>query len=170
MSQYHLKQAELQDQEIAVNLIDEAKRFLKAQGIDQWQTGYPDKETIFEDIIHKRGYLITEGAQVLAYLCIDFQGEPAYENLKGKWESDLPYAVIHRMAISNTYRGRGLAGVIFQKAEALCRKKGISSIRVDTDEDNIIMRHILERNGFVHCGTVWFDNSIKHAYEKTAGR
>lgn len=86
MSQYHLKQAELQDQEIAVNLIDEAKRFLKAQGIDQWQTGYPDKEIIFEDIIHKRGYLITEGAQVLAYLCIDFQGEPAYENLKGKLE------------------------------------------------------------------------------------
>ena len=30
---------------------------------------------------------------------------------KNKWNTDLPYAVIHRMAISGKYREKGLSGI-----------------------------------------------------------
>lgn len=166
MEHFSLQPVAIQDLETAMGLICEAKRYLKSQGIDQWQAGYPDESSIREDIENNRGYFITDGTQTAAYLCIDFKGEPAYETLIGSWLSNLPYAVIHRMAIAEDYRGKGLASTVFQLAERLCKEKNVSSIRVDTDEKNLIMRHVIAKNGFEYCGTVWFQNSSKQAYEK----
>lgn len=166
MERFILQPADRKEAEKAMALIDEAKEFLKSQGIDQWQTGYPDMETIIGDLAHGRGYFIGEGSSAAAYLCIDFAGEASYETLQGSWKSDLPYAVVHRMAISGAYRGHGIASIAFQLIEELCIQKGIYSVRVDTDEKNAIMRHVLEKNGFDYCGTIWFDNSVKYAYEK----
>ena len=143
MERFILQPANRKEAEKAMALIDEAKEFLKSQGIDQWQT---------------------------AYLCIDFAGEASYETLQGSWKSDLPYAVVHRMAISGAYRGHGIASIAFQLIEELCIQNGIYSVRVDTDEKNAIMRHVLEKNGFDYCGTIWFDNSVKYAYEKMLKR
>ena len=39
-------------------------------------------------------------------------------------------------------------------------------MRADTDEKNGIMQHILEKNGFCLCGTIWFAGGDKLAYEK----
>lgn len=46
------------------------------------------------------------------------------------------------------------------------KAKGISNFRVDTDEANKIMQHVLKKNGFTYCGVIWFDNSQKIAFEK----
>ncbi len=40
----YLKLAILEETSLAVHLIDQGKAFLKSQGIDQWQNGYPDEE------------------------------------------------------------------------------------------------------------------------------
>lgn len=164
--QYLLKQAKIQDIEIAMNMINDGKEYLKQQGIDQWQTGYPDKKIVKEDIMCNRGYFVTDGINELAYICIDFEGEPAYQNIKGKWKSDEAYVVIHRLAASRQKVGKGLSDTIIQLVEKLCKQNGINSIRVDTDNKNKIMQHILQKNGFVYCGTVWFVDSDKLAFEK----
>ena len=157
MERFILQPADRKEAEKAMALIDEAKEFLKSQGI-------------IGDLAHGRGYFIGEGSSAAAYLCIDFAGEASYETLQGSWKSDLPYAVVHRMAISGAYRGHGIASIAFQLIEELCIQKGIYSVRVDTDEKNAIMRHVLEKNGFDYCGTIWFDNSVKYAYEKMLKR
>ena len=56
MERFILQPADRKEAEKAMALIDEAKEFLKSQGIDQWQTGYPDMETIIGDLEHGRGY------------------------------------------------------------------------------------------------------------------
>ena len=38
-----LEQAKMEDIEIAMDIINDGKKYLKQQGIDQWQTGYPDR-------------------------------------------------------------------------------------------------------------------------------
>jgi len=81
MERFILQPANRKEAEKAMALIDEAKEFLKSQGIDQWQTGYPDMETIIGDLEHGRGYFIEEGSNAAAYLCIDFAGEASYETL-----------------------------------------------------------------------------------------
>ena len=140
---------------------------LKKAEMDQWQTGYPDETDIREDILRGRGYFVTDGTQPLAYLCVDFKGEPAYGQIRGQWlTGSSPYGVIHRLAIRSESRGKGLSREIFSLAEELCWNCGAQSIRVDTDEKNKIMQHILQKNGFVPCGTIWFAGGDKLAYEK----
>lgn len=164
--QYHLKIAEPNEEGIAMDFICQAKEFLKSKGVDQWQKGYPDASTIQKDIANHKGYFLMEEYHYLAYLCIDFEGEMAYDNLQGHWLSDVPYGVLHRLAVGNGHRGKGLASVCFQLAEDLMKSRNVKSFRIDTDENNEIMKHLLSKNGFTYCGTIWFDNSIKIAYEK----
>lgn len=152
--------------EKVMELIQQAKEFLKQNGVDQWQNGYPDITCIEKDIERKTGYLCIDMENIIGYLCIDFNGEPAYESLNGEWRSHQPYAVMHRLTIDNTYKGKGVASQIFQLVEELCIEKSVYSIKVDTDDDNQVMKHILQKNGFEYCGTISFDNSEKIAYEK----
>ncbi len=151
---------------IAMEMIAMAKAHLREQGIDQWQNGYPDNNTIDRDIQHGKGYFVVSGHKILGYLCIDFNGEPAYDTLKGEWHSNEPYVVVHRMAFNDNARGKGISDKVFALVEELSRKQGVSNFRVDTDADNHKMQHILRKNGFTYCGTIWFDNSEKIAFDK----
>lgn len=166
MNKIELKMATAEELGIALALIDEAKHYLKKNGVDQWQNGYPDEECIKKDIQDKKGYFLISENKILGYLCIDFDGEPAYSNIDGTWLSNHKYAVVHRMAIDNKYKGKGLSSVAFDLVEEKCKKKFICSIRVDTNRDNKLMQHIIRKNGFQFCGTVNFDNSSKDAFEK----
>ncbi len=154
------------DVDTAFEIINSAKAHLRDQGIDQWQTGYPDLACITADAINKTGYFIKDGIDVLGYLCIDFSGEPAYETLNGSWSGTEKYVVVHRMAFAEHARGRGLSAKVFRLVEELSAEKGVHYFRVDTDADNLKMQHVLKKSGFTFCGTIWFDNSEKIALDK----
>lgn len=161
-----LKNIELIDVDIAYEIINTAKKHLKEQGIDQWQTGYPDYECIKNDALNKTGYFFMDNDLILGYLCIDFSGEPAYESLNGNWSKNSDYVVVHRMAFTESARGKKLSNILFKLIEEMSLKRNINYLRVDTDEDNLKMQHVLKKNGFTFCGTICFDNSEKIAFDK----
>lgn len=162
-----LKQAGLDEIQMAMDIIDAAKRHLKEQGVDQWQTGYPDRACIEKDIMAGKGHFVVEDGAILGYLCIDFDGEEAYDGLQGTWNTSEKYVVVHRMAFSEKARGKGISSLVFQLVEEMSKKQGVNAFRVDTDADNAKMQHVLKKNGFTFCGTIWFDNSEKIAFDKT---
>ena len=44
---------------------------------------------------------------------------------------------------------------------------GKKSLRIDTHEGNVVMRKMLEKHSFVHCGTIYLENGdARVAYEK----
>ncbi|ONI43292.1 GNAT family N-acetyltransferase [Candidatus Epulonipiscium fishelsonii] len=161
-----LRLMQLSETDIAMNIINGAKKHLKEQGIDQWQKGYPDYDCIKNDAINNKGFFAVDNDKIVGYLCIDFDGEPAYDNLQGSWSSDNSYVVVHRMAISEATRGQNLSSQIFKLVEKMSAEKGINNFRVDTDAANVKMQHILKKNGFIYRGTIWFDNSEKIAFDK----
>lgn len=150
-----------------MEIINEAKSHLKQQGINQWQEGYPDCDCIRRDIEEEKGFFIDDQDTILGYLCIDYDGEPTYTHLNGQWQSDEKYVVVHRMAFTESARGRGTSDTVFCLVEEMSRQKGIYSFRVDTDADNQKMQHILKKNGFTYRGTIWFDSSEKIAFDKS---
>ncbi|GFZ27139.1 GNAT family N-acetyltransferase [Lactobacillus corticis] len=150
----------------AMAIINDAKQHLADQGVDQWQTGYPDEGHIKADIDKKAAYFVTDGIDLLGYVCADFSGEPAYEKLQGTWQTSDQYVVIHRLAFSEKARGRGLSSTVFQLVEKLALASGVTALRVDTDPENYKMQHIIEKNGFSYRGRIWFDGGEKVAYDK----
>jgi RimJ/RimL family protein N-acetyltransferase len=161
-----LVKAEKQDANKIMEIINQAKAFLKGQGVDQWQTGYPALSDIEKDLADHIGYVLKEKGEIIGYAGIDARGEEAYDTLKGHWLNNEPYIVIHRMAVDNSVRGKGLAQKMFEACEKFALSQDIHNIRVDTDEDNHIMRHIIEKMGYTYTGTIWFDNSTKIAFQK----
>lgn len=119
-----LRAAALSEVELAMDIINQAKAHLRAQGIDQWQTGYPDRDCLERDVRTGKGYFLEEDGIPLGYLCVDFDGEPAYDHLNGTWAREEPYVVVHRLALSDAARGRGAAGTAFQLVEDLCGIRG----------------------------------------------
>ncbi|PAK68742.1 GNAT family N-acetyltransferase, partial [Staphylococcus haemolyticus] len=62
MAATYLRQATNQDLSEIKKIIDEAKAYLKKQGIDQWQDGYPAYEDLETDVNNGITYvLIVDG-------------------------------------------------------------------------------------------------------------
>ena len=45
------------------------------------------------------------------------------------------------------------------------RSNHVDAIRLDTQQENKVMQHILDREGFEYCGLIQFDGGPKLAYE-----
>ena len=176
-----LKPAASGDADAIFSIICQGQKHLKDQGIDQWQNGYPDKARIEQDICEQIGYLITDGSDILGYLCIVESGEPAYDQIDGAWLTKylsadcqnachtqlIPgYAVIHRIVLSDNARGKGLSGSVFARADDFCRTRKIPALRIDTHTDNHKMQHVLSKSGFTFCGIVEYTSGLRRAYEK----
>lgn len=106
---------------------------------------------------------------VVAYGAVVFDGEPAYEAIEGAWLTDGDYVVLHRMAVADGEKGRGVATEFMRCVEAMACGRGTDSMRVDTNFDNRYMLRMLGRLGFVYCGKVRYRSGERLAFEKTLG-
>ena len=82
-----------------MNIIDEAKAYFKENGIPQWQDGYPNADTILDDIRKGYSYVLEENNQIIGIAAIITTADPDYGFIEGKWLNDEPYIVIHRIAL-----------------------------------------------------------------------
>ena len=90
---------------------------------------------------------------------------------EGQWLSNGEYAVIHRIAVSDSGKNKGVSGGILKELEKICMEKGIYSIKIDTHEDNEPMKGFLKKNGFEFCGVIYLDrepdlNAKRVTFEK----
>ena len=166
MADYKLSLAQPEDFDRAIEILRSGRDFQRQQGFVQWGDNFPDPEIIRSDIRKQNGYVVTADGKIAAYFYLGFDGDPSYPLIRGAWNYEEDYAVIHRIAIAPEFRGLGLSSVVFKLAEEFCRKKGVSLLRIDTHEDNKRMQHILAKNGFVYCGIVLQNGSDRLAYEK----
>lgn len=139
-----------------LEIIGQAQRYLRDQGIDQWQDGYPDEAVVREDIRLRQGYVLEREGKVLGIASIVFGGEPTYEVIyEGAWTTEAPYASIHRVALDEAARGTGAADEIMREAEAIVLARGVHAIRIDTHRENRVMRGMLGRNGYTPSGVIY---------------
>lgn len=151
-----------------MTIIRSAQAHFKAQGINQWQNGYPNENSILTDIQKGHSYVLKEGQVILGTLALIFGVEKTYARIdEGQWHNDDPYAVIHRVAVSTLYKGKGLAYELMKQAEHLCLENGVKTIRVDTHEMNEPMKGLLKKLEYEYCGIITLlDGQKRIAYDK----
>lgn len=161
----NLRKAKPDEVELCYQCIEDARAYHKSMGFEQWHPDYPTQLTIHDDIAQNIGYAFVNEQGIIGYCCIIIGDEPAYRKIEGAWKTDRPYAVVHRMAFSRKARGGGLSKEAIRLIKELCLSNHISAIRVDTQDENRVMQHILDREGFEYCGLIQFDGGPKLAYE-----
>ncbi|MGN0708912.1 MAG: GNAT family N-acetyltransferase [Anaerovoracaceae bacterium] len=160
-----LRKAEKNEAEICYQCIEDARAYHKSMGFEQWHPDYPTLQTILGDIADGTGFVFENERGILGYCCIIIGDEPAYHRIDGAWKTERPYAVVHRMAFSKNARGGGLSKKALDLIKDFCRENNVDALRVDTQDENKVMQHILDREGFSYCGLVQFDGGPKLAYE-----
>ena len=123
---------------------------LDSGNLHQWREGYPSEENVREDISKGVGYVLEdEGGTVCGAFAFIPGEDPTYKTIEGgAWTDDLaPYATIHRLAGLRSCRG--IARACFD----WCWEQ-VPNLRIDTHEDNAIMRHCIEKAGFRYCGII----------------
>lgn len=160
-----LRPTTLDDLPSVIKIINQAKEYFKISNINQWQDGYPNEVSIINDIKKNEAYVLEDNNKVIATVMISVANEPTYNYIEGQWLQNNKYIVIHRIAIDNNYKGLGLAKFILD--EAIKLHPQVTSIRIDTHENNISMQHFLAKYGFTYCGNIFLANqSLRRAYEK----
>ena len=144
----------------------QAREYMAAHGNpNQWgPTSWPPEELILEDISAGKSYVCEHEAGVVGVFYYDHGKdiEPTYRVIEGgKWLSDEPYGVIHRIASDGTVKGVGT--FCFNWASEQC-----PHLRADTHPDNTIMQNLLIRMGFEKRGIIHVieDDYPRYAYEK----
>ncbi len=133
---------------------------------DQWgPTNWPPEALIREDIEQGNSYVCIHEGRVIGtfyYVC-GKDIEPTYAEIDdGAWLDEGPYGVVHRIASSGTVKGTGEFCINWAFSQC-------GHLRIDTHADNTVMRNLLKKLGFTHCGTIYVreDRFPRLAFEKT---
>lgn len=147
-----IRRANKEDIKCIMRIYEAAKKKMRADGnLHQWSDKYPDEETLLNDIARGELYIAHDGNEIYGVFMLSFSGEDTYKEIQGTWINDEPYAVIHRIASFG--KGKNL----LEEAIDFAFEK-TNSIRIDTHEDNNIMRNLLKKLGFIYTGIIHLKN------------
>ena len=143
-------------------IYENAKRFMRETGNpNQWNSDRPSLLSAREDMEKGVGYVAEEDGEILAVFMFTQDPDPTYAKIYGgKWLSNAPYGVIHRIAVAK--QGQGIIGKCIDECFARCQ-----NLRIDTHRDNLPMQRALLKRGFEYCGIIYLANGDERlAYQK----
>ena len=157
-----IRPARAEDLPALTPIYDAARRFMTEHGNPtQGSDRYPLPEDLEADLNRAQLYVWEANEAIHGVFVLQLGEEPNYREIDGAWLSDAPYGTIHRIASD------GAAPGLFDACLAFCRDK-IAHLRIDTHENNAVMRHLITSRGFLPCGTITVeDGTPRLAFERT---
>ena len=160
---YFIRKANFDDLPVILRLREQAREIMRSYGnVNQWPEGFPLPEKFENDIEQDCSYLMTDDTGLIVGTFAFIPGpDITYKVIyNGQWLNDEPYYVIHRIA--STPDSHGILDALLDYCEAIA-----TNIRIDTHEDNIIMRKGLEKRGYQYCGIIHLLNGDERlAFQK----
>ncbi len=154
------------DRESILEIYLEGSNSLKEDGVDQWQGNYIPS---FKDIDEHLGidlYVLEYHRKIVSTVCLVEGIDEDYENIKGKWNTSIPYISIHKVATSNEYKKQSFAKKMMCYVENFALRKKCD-LRIDTHKDNIKMKNFIISCGYKYAGEVILQGKLERlAYDK----
>lgn len=151
-----------------MEIIAQAKAQMAAEGRTQWTEAYPALSNIESDIASGAAYVLgADGGSAAAYCALVSGGEPVYRQLDGLWRGPDRYLTVHRLAVADEMKGRGVATFLMRSVESIAKGMGLGAVRADTNFDNTAMLRIFAKLGYSYIGEITYPpSSVRLAYEK----
>ena len=139
-----------------------ARRFMAEHGNPtQWGNARPTEADISAHIARNELFVLEDSDGIHGVFAFILGEDPTYHVIEnGQWLSDAPYGTIHAVASDGSIHGFLTQIVIY------CLQT-IRHLRIDTHPDNLIMQHVITKNGFTKCGIIYVtDGTPRLAYER----
>ena len=159
-----IRKTELADLDVLLKMYERARMFMSSHGNPtQWGNSYPPKTLLAEDIENGNSYVCIEHGIIIATFYYKDGRDDSYIKIyNGQWLNEAPYGVVHRITSDGTIKGA--ATFCLNWALGQC-----GNLKIDTHRDNVVMQHMLDKNGFTYCGIIYLeDGSERLAYQKTS--
>ena len=138
-----------------------ARKFMAEHGNPtQWGTNKPGEALLRQDIGQQRLQVVASTEQIHGVFYFYIGEDPTYGQIRdGAWLSDAPYGTIHRVAADGS-------GGVFGACLQWCLGQ-TKHLRIDTHANNLVMQHVIEKNGFSRRGIIFVeDGSERIAFER----
>lgn len=149
-----LRPAVLGDIPSILSLLSQARQYQKISGFPQWGEDYPGEQRIREDIDCASGFCLCVNNETSGYVAL-FKGDREYEELQ-LVPASLSCLVIHRMALSNSYRSMGLGKIFFDKIHSLAQSLAVGCVMFDTGINNAPMKRLAVKSDYLCLGRTNF--------------
>mmetsp|Transcript_6745 Transcript_6745/g.8509 ORF Transcript_6745/g.8509 Transcript_6745/m.8509 type:complete len:178 (+) Transcript_6745:2-535(+) len=161
--------ASAEDLDEIMNMYADCVKGMIADGIDQWDESYPNKDIIQNDIEEAKFYICKRKSnnQIIAGMRIDQEQDSQY--LQVVWEDDTSnFMVVHRLGSKSNERGIGVGRKMMSFAESLARENGCTSIRLDTYCHNPKCMRFYQNLGYKEVGRIKLspNKDFYHCFEK----
>lgn len=158
-----LRHTRIEDYPRLLEIYSHAREMMKLNGNPkQWGDVWPPNDLVKQDIFDEISYVVTdENDFPIAVFAFIIGEDPTYKVIQGKWLNAAPYGTIHRIASDNSH-----PGIFHFVIEQL--KSFNLDIRIDTSSTNKIMRHILEKEGFIYTGIIHIQTTLVEGSERLA--
>ena len=148
-------------------IFTDCKKILEEDGIYQWSAVYPSLEIIQTDIMLGHLYNFNRNGECVGAITINTIQDEQYQSIE--WDdSDGNPLIIHRLAVSPPFQGKGIASMLMDFSEDFARNQSFSSIRLEAYSGNPKVLDFYERRGYVRKGNVYFSGRSLafYCYEK----
>lgn len=157
-----IRKTQPEELNILIRMYENARIFMASHGNPlQWGNTYPTPQILMDDISSGNSYVCVEHNKIIAAFYYKEGIDDTYVRIyEGQWVNEAPYGVVHRITSDGTIHGA--ASFCLNWAFNKC-----GNLKIDTHRDNIVMQHLLDKNGFKYCGVVYLeDGSERIAYQK----
>jgi GNAT superfamily N-acetyltransferase len=163
-----IRLATLNDIPPIMQLIVEVVPAMNALGNFQWDSTYPNAKVFEKDIALNQLWVADIDGAIAGVAAITTDQEPEYADVG--WDINETAIVTHRLAVSENYRGRGIAAALLMQAEQEAIRRGIHFLRIDTNTTNQATQKLFPKLGYQFAGEIGLGfrpNLRFYCYEKT---
>jgi ribosomal protein S18 acetylase RimI-like enzyme len=147
-----IRLANLNDIPQIMTLIAEVVPLMNASGNFQWDNTYPNAAVFEKDIALNQLWLAEIGGLVAGISAITTDQEPEYASVG--WDINETAVVTHRLAVSEKFRGMGVAAALLLQAEKVALDRAIKVLRVDTNTQNQATQKLFPKMGYQFAGEI----------------
>ena len=162
-----IKKAKITEIDQIMNMYDSCVSGMIEANIDQWDSSYPNRKIILDDIKNKTFYILLINNEIIAGINIDKIQDKTYLNIT--WEDiENKFLVVHRLAVHKEYWNKGAGKKLMLFAESLIKENNLNSIRLDTYNSNPKAINFYLKLGYVKKGEIFLkpDRNEYYCFEK----
>tara|TARA_Y100000991_G_scaffold72618_1_gene54634 strand:- start:174 stop:671 length:498 start_codon:yes stop_codon:yes gene_type:complete len=158
-----IRKAKINELDEIMNMYASCVDGMQKANIDQWDSTYPNRKIISEDIRNKSFYIFLINDKIIGGINIDKIQDKTYLDIEWKDKSN-KFLVVHRLAVRQEFWKKGIGNKLMIFAESLVKEKKLNSIRLDTYSSNPIAINFYLNLGYIKKGEIFLKPNKNEYY------